>query len=141
MLADAELQTGLSTAEAVLRLKKFGPNELPNPDRRGFFRIALGLVRQPMFALLLGGAAIYIALGETLDAVVLALFATLSVTIGIVQESRSENVLESLRSLASPRALVLRDGAERRIAARELVPGDIMILSEGDRVAADAILL
>ena len=141
MQADAEIKTGLSTAEAARRLKQFGPNELPNPERRGILRIALGLARQPMFALLLGGAIVYIALGERLDALVLALFATLSVTIGIVQESRSERVLESLRKLSSPRALVLRDGIERRIAGRELVPGDIMILSEGDRVPADAMLL
>jgi Ca2+-transporting ATPase len=134
-------ETGLSEAEAARRLKQYGPNELPNPERRDILRIAFGVVGQPMFALLLGGALLYILLGETLDAIVLALFATLSVAIGIVQESRSEKVLESLRELASPRALVLRDGAERRIAGRELVPGDVLILTEGDRVPADAILL
>lgn len=141
MQEKAGIETGLSEAEAARRLKQYGPNELPNPERRNFLRIALGVAGQPMFALLLGGALLYILLGETLDAIVLGLFATLSVAIGIVQESRSEKVLESLRELASPRALVLRDGAERRIAGRELVPGDVLILSEGDRVPADAILL
>ncbi|MFO1249517.1 MAG: cation-translocating P-type ATPase [Alphaproteobacteria bacterium] len=132
---------GLSSTEAALRLKQFGFNELPNPERRNFFRIALSVVRQPMFALLLAGALIYLFLGEPLDAVILAAFATFSVSIGIVQEIRSEKVLQSLRDLASPRALVLRDGARVRIAGREVVPGDIMILAEGDRVPADANLL
>lgn len=141
MQTNARSEAGLTAAEAARRLKRFGPNELPNPERRGYLRIAFGLVRQPMFALLLGGAIIYMGLGEGVDAIVLTLFATLSVTIGIVQESRSEKVLESLRSLASPRARVIRDGAEQRIAGRELVPGDIMIISEGDRVPADAVLI
>ena len=138
MQAEDETQKGLSQGEAARRLKRFGPNELPSPERRSDFAIALGVVRQPMFALLLCGGIIYLMLGEALDAVVLALFATFSVTIGIVQESRSEKVLESLRSLASPRALVIRDGTRMRIAGRDLVPGDVVILGEGDRVPADA---
>ena len=141
MQGGEETETGLSTREAARRLRQFGPNELPSPERRSIFGIALNVVRQPMFALLLSGGIIYLLLGEALDAAVLALFATLSVTIGIVQEGRSERVLESLRSLASPRALVIRDGRRSRIAGRELVPGDITILGEGDRVPADALLL
>jgi Ca2+-transporting ATPase len=140
-MVEADIESGLSSAEAAARLKSFGPNELPNPDRRNFVRIVFDIVRQPMFALLLGGAAIYLLLGEPIDAVILAAFATLSVSISIVQETRSEHVLESLRSLASPRALVVRDGVRQRIAGREVVPGDIMILAEGDRVPADAILI
>jgi len=138
---DAPIDGGLSSSEAVARLEAFGPNELPNPDRRNFARIVFDVVRQPMFALLLGGGAVYLLLGEPIDAIVLALFATLSVSINIIQETRSERVLESLRSLASPRALVIRDGMRQRIAGREVVPGDIMILAEGDRVPADAVLV
>jgi len=138
---DAEIGTGLSSSEAAARLKTFGPNELPNPDRRNFARIVFDVVRQPMFALLLGGGAVYLLLGESIDAAVLALFATLSVSISIIQETRSERVLESLRGLASPRALVMRDGTRQRIAGRDVVPGDIMILVEGDRVPADAVLV
>jgi Ca2+-transporting ATPase len=140
-LMDQATVPGLSSAEAAARLRQFGPNELPNPDRRRFGRIVVDIVRQPMFALLLGGGAIYLLLGEPVDAVVLGLFATLSVSISIVQESRSERVLESLRNLASPRALVMRDGKPQRVAGRELVPGDVIILAEGDRVPADAFLL
>lgn len=138
---DQLAEKGLSSADAALRLKRFGPNELPSPDQRDLMRIVFGVVRQPMFALLLGGALVYLLLGEALDAAILTVFASLSVSIGIVQESRSEKVLQSLRSLASPRALVLRDGVRVRIAGREVVPGDVMILAEGDRVPADANLL
>ena len=130
---DAAIDRGLSSSEAAALLKTFGPNELPSPDRRNFARIAFDVVRQPMFALLLGGGAVYLLLGEPIDATVLALFATLSISISIIQETRSERVLESLRSLASPRALVMRDGTRQRIAGRDVVPGDIIILVEGDR--------
>ncbi|MDE2227569.1 MAG: cation-translocating P-type ATPase [Alphaproteobacteria bacterium] len=135
-----ETTQGLSAAEAARRLATYGYNELPHPDRRNFVRIAFEVVRQPMFALLLGGGVIYLLLGEAIDAVVLLIFATLSVSISIVQESRSERVLEALRNLASPRAIVLRDGRRIRIPGREVVPGDVIVLAEGDRVPADAIL-
>ncbi|HEY7978433.1 MAG TPA: cation-translocating P-type ATPase [Rhizomicrobium sp.] len=132
---------GLTSAEAAARFKAFGPNELPAPDRRNFLRIAFEVVRQPMFALLLAGGVIYFLIGEPLDAAVLLLFATFSVSISVVQETRSEHVLEALRNLASPRALVLRDGVQKRIPGREVVPDDIFLLSEGDRVPADATVL
>src|SRR3569832_2151658 len=109
---------GLTAAEAASLLKAHGPNELPSPDRRNFGRIVFDVVRQPMFALLLGAGAVYLVLGEPVDAVVLGLFATLSVSISIVQETRSERVLESLRSLASPRARVVRDGVRQRVPGR-----------------------
>ncbi len=133
--------TGLTAAEAAARLRAYGPNELPSPDRRNFARIVVDVVRQPMFALLLGAGIVYLLLGEPVDAIVLGLFATLSVSIGIVQETRSERVLETLRNLASPRALVIRDGVRQRVPGRDVVPGDLMILAEGDRVPADALLI
>ena len=132
---------GLSAQDVVTRQKIHGFNELPNTERRSVFRIVLSVVRQPMFALLIAASVIYLLLGEPVDALVLSLFATVSVTIGIVQESRSERVLETLRELASPRALVLRDGIRQRVAGRDLVPDDLLIVAEGDRVPADAILL
>ncbi|HWC00710.1 MAG TPA: HAD-IC family P-type ATPase, partial [Bryobacteraceae bacterium] len=141
MAMDLRPDQGLSAREAALRLRQFGPNELPSAERRNVGRIIWDIIRQPMFALLLAGAAIYFLLGEALDATVLSLFATLSVSISVLQEGRSERVLESLRNLASPRALVLRDGQRQRIPARDLVPGDTIILVEGDRVPADALLL
>src|SRR5688572_3205606 len=85
---------GLSAVMAADRLKRDGYNELPTPDQRGFLRILSEVVRQPMFALLIGGGVVYLLLGDRIEAVLLLLFASLSVTITIVQESRSERVLE-----------------------------------------------
>jgi Ca2+-transporting ATPase len=94
-----------------------------------------------MFALLIGGGIVYLLLGDRTEALLLLAFATLSVLITVVQESRSERVLEALRDLASPRALVVRDGKRVQIAGREVLCGDVIVLGEGDRVAADAKLL
>lgn len=131
---------GLTSAMVAERLKKDGYNELPRPDRRGFFRILFEVLRQPMFLLLIGGGVVYLLMGDRTEAIMLLLFACLSVTITIVQESRSEKVLEALRNLASPRALVVRDGRRILIAGREVVRDDLIVISEGDRVAADATL-
>ncbi|MCG6207595.1 cation-translocating P-type ATPase [Rhodopseudomonas sp. HC1] len=133
--------TGLSDAEAGARLKAEGFNELPRSDRRTLFAIVLEVLREPMLALLLGGGVIYLALGDFKEAVILLVFASLSVIITVVQESRTERVLEALRDLTSPRALVIRNNERKRIAGREVVRGDLLVLSEGDRVAADAVLL
>ncbi|HZW51833.1 MAG TPA: cation-transporting P-type ATPase, partial [Rudaea sp.] len=130
---------GLSESEAQARLRDEGYNELPRAGRRTPFRIILEVMREPMLALLAGGGVVYLALGDLQEALILLAFAMVS--IGIVQESRSERVLESLRSLASPRALVIRDSVRKRIAGREVVRGDLVVLSEGDRVPADAVLL
>ncbi len=132
---------GLSEADVQVRLKAEGYNELPRPDRRTPLRIILEVVREPMLALLLGGGAIYLALGDLKDALILLAFATMSVLITVVQEARTERVLEALRDLTSPRALVVRDGERKRIAGREVVRGDFVVLKEGDRVPADARLV
>ncbi len=133
--------SGLMASIAELRLKQEGYNELPKPDQRGFLRILVEVLRQPMFALLIGGGVVYLLLGDRTEAILLLLFAGLSVTITIVQESRSERVLEALRNLASPRAQVIRDGKKILISGREVVREDLIVVSEGDRVAADATLI
>src|SRR6202012_3672447 len=84
---------------------------------------------------------IYLVLGDRLEALLLLIFASFSVVIAVVQEARSERVLEALRDLSSPRALVIRDGRQQRIAGRDVVRGDLLLLSEGDRVPADAVLV
>ena len=133
--------TGLSESEAQGRLATEGPNELPQPDRRTPLRIVLEVLREPMFALLIGGGVIYLLLGDLKEALILLAFALLSIAITVVQETRTEHVLEALRNLASPRALVVRDGVRKRISGREVVRGDVILLAEGDRVPADALLL
>ena len=132
---------GLSEADAQARLRTEGYNELPRPDRRTPLRIVLEVLREPMLALLLGGGAIYLILGDLKEALILLAFATMSVVITVVQETRTERVLEALRDLTSPRALVIRDGARKRIAGREVVRGDFVVLAEGDRVPADALIV
>ena len=136
-----ESSSGLTAAIAADRLQLDGYNELPAPDRRGLLRILSEVVRQPMFALLIGGGVVYLLLGDRMEAVLLLLFACLSVAITVVQESRSERVLEALRNLASPRAVVIRDGKKIHIAGRDVVRDDIIVIAEGDRVAADATLI
>ncbi len=105
---------GLSEAEARARLAADGPNELPRPDRRSPLRIVVEVLREPMLLLLLCGGLIYLVLGDLKEAVILLAFGAMSIVITVVQETRTERVLEALRDLTSPRALVVRDGARRR---------------------------
>ena len=129
---------GLTSDEAARRLKAEGANEIPAQGRRDLLRILIDVMSEPMFALLLAAGVIYFILGDFAEAAALAAFATFSVSIALVQEVRSERVLEALRDMSSPRALVIRDGERKRIAGREVVRGDVILLAEGDRVPADA---
>jgi Ca2+-transporting ATPase len=132
---------GLSVSEVQARLKTEGFNELPRPDRRTPSRIMLEVLREPMLAVLLGGGFIYLLIGDIKEALILLAFAIMSILITLVQETRTERVLEALRDLTSPRALVIRDGVRSRIASREVVRGDMVVLAEGDRALADGVLL
>lgn len=131
------LTHGLSDAEATERLRVEGPNELPNQVRRSIPRIAGEVLREPMLAMLLGAGIIYMALGDLQEALILAGFGGFSILVTVVQEARSERALDALRDLTSPRALVIRGGVRKRIAGREVVRSDLVVLSEGDRVPAD----
>ena len=133
--------TGLTPAEAAARLAAEGFNELPRASRRSPLRIILEVLREPMLALLIAGGVVYLMLGNREEALILLTFACLSVGITVLQEARTERVLEALRDLTSPRALVIRSGERLRIAGREVARGDLIVLSEGDRVPADAQLL
>lgn len=132
---------GLSSAEAQRRLLEDGQNVLPASQPRNTLAIAFEVVREPMFLLLIGGAVIYLLLGDVREALVLAASVLVVMGITVVQERKSERALEALRDLSSPRAQVVRDGVEQRIAGAQVVRGDVLILSEGDRIAADALLL
>jgi Ca2+-transporting ATPase len=136
-----ELPRGLSRAEAAARLAADGPNELGTNQRRTLLAIVGEVVREPMFLLLLGAGAIYLAMGDPHEALVLLGFVLIIMSITILQERRTENALEALRDLSSPRALALRDGEPTRIPGREVVRGDILLLSEGDRIPADGLVL
>jgi Ca2+-transporting ATPase len=132
---------GLSEAEAAARLRAEGYNELPGARHRSMLAIALEVVREPMFLLLAAAGAIYFVLGDVGEAAILFSFVLVVMGITLYQEQRTERVLETLRDLTSPRALVVRDGRQQRIAGREVVRGDMLVLTEGDRVPADAAVL
>ncbi|CAG1018326.1 partial H+-transporting ATPase, partial [Burkholderiaceae bacterium] len=123
------------------RLARDGPNELPATARRGALALLRDVVLEPMFVLLVACGTIYLALGNRNEALMLLGFVLAVVGITYVQKRRSAQSLEALRDLSSPRALVVRDGQPTRVAGRELVVGDIVLLAEGDRVPADLCLL
>lgn len=134
------INEGLSESVALQRLKAEGFNELPQSRRRSALQVIIEVLSEPMLALLLASGIIYLVLGDLTEAVVLMAFATMSIFITVIQQTRSERALAALRDLSSPRALVIRDGIRRRIAGREVVRGDVLVLSEGDRVPADGFL-
>jgi Ca2+-transporting ATPase len=139
--AESSNAHGLTDVEARRRLASDGPNELPVSAPRGVLRLLRDVVTEPMFLLLVACGAIYMALGDRHEAMMLMGFVLVVMGITFVQQRRTERSLEALRDLSSPRALVLRDGEARRIAGREVVLGDIVLLAEGDRVPADIDLL
>lgn len=132
------LPPGLTAAEARRRHEAQGPNLLPRSERRTALHIALGVIREPMLALLLGAAALYLVLGELSEAAVLGVSVLVVVGLAFFQEYRSERALDALRELGSPRARVRREGQTVSLAASEVVVGDVLLLEEGERVAADA---
>jgi Ca2+-transporting ATPase len=132
---------GLNRAEAQERLREVGPNELPSAKPRGLIAIVWEVVREPMFLLLVVCGAVYLTLGDVQEALMLLGFVLVVMGITLYQERKTERALEALRDLSSPRARVIRDGQETRIAGREVVPGDVLLVSEGDRVPADAVVL
>ena len=140
-MGNEPLITGLSTIEAQQRLAVSGHNELTPPHPRRLRHIVADVLHEPMFLLLIAAGGIYLLLGDVGDALMLLFFVVLIIVLTVSQEHKSERVLEALRDLSSPRALVIRDDQQQRIAGREVVQGDLMLLKEGDRVAADAVLL
>ncbi len=131
---------GLREEEACARLQREGPNELPAQEKRSLLAIAFEVAREPMFLMLVAAGALYLLMGEPADALMLLGFVFVVMGITIVQARRTERALDALRDLSSPRALVIRDGAQRRIPGRDVARGDLVVLSEGDRVPADGLL-
>ena len=134
-------QQGLTDQEARERLVIDGYNELPGTQNRTFFHILFEVLRQPMFLMLIACGLLYMFLGDHKEALMLMGFVVVIIGITFYQEQKTERALEALRDLSSPRALVIRDGRQQRIAGREVVRDDIMLIAEGDRVPADAVLL
>lgn len=136
-----EKLTGLSTDEVVLRQNRDGFNELPTQGKRKSIEILFGVLKEPMFLLLIACGALYLLSGEFQEAMMLLGFVFVIVGITFFQERKTERALEALKDLSSPRAYVLRNGEKTRISGREVVCDDILLLAEGDRVPADCVLL
>lgn len=132
---------GLSEPEAARRLAQDGPNRLTAPRRRRLPQIVRDVLREPMFLLLLAAVGFYFVLGDTAEATFLLFGALATIGLVVVQEARSERALAALKALAEPTARVIRDGSERRVAAADLVRGDLVLLGEGGRAPADGALV
>ena len=132
---------GLTEKEAAERLKAQGENTLGESRRTGPMRIFLGQFRDVMVMILLGATVISVLLGEISDAVTIILIVLLNAILGFVQEYRTENTLEALRSMTSPTAKCWRDGKLKEIDASQLVTGDVIELEAGDRIPADCAVL
>ena len=132
---------GLNEEDAAYRLAADGPNELPTAKPRNLLQQARDVLREPMLLLLVGAGVLYFLLAEPLDGVILMSFVVVVIAITLYQEHKTERALTALRDLSSPRALVVRDGQQQRIAGRDVVRGDVVLLAEGDRVPADGVLI
>lgn len=143
MLTEKEINEikGLSDEEALKRLIEDGFNELPAMKKKNVTRLLIEIVKEPMFLLLVFCFVIYLIIGDIHEALMLLVFVLFIMGLTIYQENKTENSLKALRDLSNPRALVIRKGVHKRIAGREVVKDDIILVQEGDRVPADAVLI
>ena len=136
-----EKYSGLSEEQVKQKLEKEGFNELPSSKPKGIWHIIFGVVKEPMFLLLVACGTLYLLLGDVQEGLMLLGFVFVIMGIEFYQEKKTEKALDALKDLASPRALVIRNGIEKRIPGKEVVTDDIVVLQEGDRVPADALVL
>lgn len=132
---------GLTVSQAKEKLRTEGYNTLPSSKPKNFISIALGVVEEPMFILLVACGTLYVVMGDLQEGLMLLGFVFVVMGIEFFQEKKTEKALDALKDMASPRALVIRDGKETRIAGFEVVTDDIIVLQEGDRIPADATVL
>lgn len=135
--ANTNEDQGLSEMEASKLLARFGPNVIYGANTRTVFNIVKETLREPTFLLLIVAAGLYLVLGSLGEGLFVSAGALASLTLVILQEARSESALKALQALAEPHARVVRDGRERRIPARELVPGDMVLVTAGERIPVD----
>ena len=132
---------GLTDLQAAERIQRDGFNELPSAKPRSFWRTVVAVLREPMLLLLVATGVVYVLLGDPMEAGALLIAVFVIIAITLHQERKTERALHALRDLSSPRALVVRQGVRKRIAGREVVQGDLVVVSEGERVPADGVLL
>lgn len=129
---------GLSESQVKNLQSQFGFNELPIENKKTLLKLFVEILTEPMFGLLILAGLIYLLIGDIEDALILLFFVAISIGITLYQQRKSDMAIAALKDLSSPRALVIRDGITQRIAGRDLVVGDVLILEEGDRIPADA---
>ena len=132
---------GLTAAEAAKRLTEFGPNEVQASARVSPFAILLEQFKNVLIIILLLATALSAFLGHGVEAIAITVIVLFAVVLGFIQEYRAERAIEALREMAAPTATVIREGHEERVPARDLVPGDVILLATGDKVPADARLV
>jgi P-type Ca2+ transporter type 2C len=137
----SEKYKGLTNNQVQQKQLQEGLNELPSSKPKNLFAIAWGVVKEPMFLLLVACGALYLILGDVQEGLMLLGFVFVIMGIEFYQEKKTEKALDALKDMASPRALVIREGIEKRIAGRDVVTDDLVVLQEGDRVPADATVL
>ena len=133
--------TGLHQSQVVERLQKYGTNELQAAHRISPWEILLEQFKNVLILILLGATVISLFLGHGIESIVIAVIVLFAVVLGFVQEYRAERAIEALRQMAAPTATVLREGVESKVPAKDLVPGDVILLHTGDRIPADARLV
>src|SRR5687767_7199163 len=129
---------GLNSTEVNNKLKVDGYNELPSAKPKNLWRIIKEVVKEPMFLLLISCAILYMVIGDYREGIIMLSTVLIIISITFIQHRKTEKALSALRKLSSPRALVIRNGVQTRIPGREVVVDDIILLNEGDRIAADA---
>lgn len=134
---NVDSKSGLSTEEARKRLEQHGMNKLKSKPKKSVISLFLSQLKDMLIYVLLGAAAITIAIGEYSDAIIILLVVALNAVIGVAQEFKAEKAVEALQKMTTPRSLVRRDGELIEMSSEELVPGDIIILDAGRYIPAD----
>jgi Ca2+-transporting ATPase len=133
--------TGLTVAEAQARLAQYGPNELAERPRPGFWQLLLDQFNDFIVIILIVSAVISLLLGEMVEASAIMAIVILNAVLGVIQEGKAEEALAALKKMSAPEALVLRDSHRVTVPARDLVPGDVVFLEAGNYVPADLRLI
>ena len=131
-------ERGLNSQEVTLRLKQYGLNKLPDAKVDGIFTIFLRQFQSPLIYILVAASIIVFAMGEVVDGSIILAILLFNAIVGTIQEGKAQNTLLALKKFVETKATVLRDGKEIIISDTELVPGDILILQEGERIPADS---
>ena len=131
-------KNGLSTSQADQRLHKYGLNELEVGEGPSPWKILLSQFKSPLVWILIVALVISWFLGEAVDVIVIGIIIVVNAVLGFSQEYRAEKAIDALRKMASPQSKVIRNGKDKKIDSKYLVPGDVIILETGDKIPADS---